>query len=112
MSDPALNVSYRVTLDGFISLGFWTKVEGLGMEYEVTTYREGGVNGYEHKIIGPVKFTNLRLSRPVDSTSPADHDLARQQPDRGDPAPDDGDHRDDRGGRGRSRPGTCWAIVP
>ena len=71
MSDPALSVSYRVTLDGFISLGFWTKVEGLGMEYEVTTFREGGVNGYEHKLIGPVKFTNLRLTRPVDATSAA-----------------------------------------
>jgi len=71
MGDPALSVSYNVTLDGFIPLGFWTKVEGLGMEYEVFTYREGGVNGYEHKLVGPVKFTNLRLSRPVDATSPA-----------------------------------------
>ena len=71
MGDPALSVSYNVTLDGFIPLGFWTKVEGLGMEFEVFTYREGGVNGYEHKLIGPVKFTNLRLSRPVDATSPA-----------------------------------------
>ena len=68
--DPALNVFYRVSIDGLISLGTWTKVEGLGMEYQVTEYREGGVNGYMHKIIGPAKFTNLRLSRPVDVTSP------------------------------------------
>ena len=40
------------------------------MEYQVTEYREGGVNGYMHKLIGPAKFTNLRLSRPVDMTSP------------------------------------------
>jgi phage tail-like protein len=40
------------------------------MEYQVTEYREGGVNGYMHKIVGPVKYTNLRLSRPVDATSP------------------------------------------
>jgi phage tail-like protein len=70
MSDPAINVFYTVTIDGLISLGTWTKVEGLGMEYQVTEYREGGVNGYTHKIIGPAKFTNLRLSRPVDMTSP------------------------------------------
>ena len=70
MPDPALNVFYRVSIDGLISLGTWTKVEGLGMEYQVTEYREGGVNGYMHKIIGPAKFTNLRLSRPVDVTSP------------------------------------------
>jgi phage tail-like protein len=70
MPDPALNVFYRVSIDGLISLGTWTKVDGLGMEYQVTEYREGGVNGYMHKIIGPAKFTNLRLSRPVDITSP------------------------------------------
>jgi phage tail-like protein len=68
--DPAVNVFYRVSIDGLIPLGIWTKVEGLGMEYQVTEYREGGVNGYMHKIIGPAKFTNLRLSRPVDMTSP------------------------------------------
>ncbi len=68
--DPAVNVFYRVSIDGMIPLGIWTKVDGLGMEYQVTEYREGGVNGYMHKIIGPAKFTNLRLSRPVDMTSP------------------------------------------
>ena len=68
--DPAVNVFYRVSIDGLIPLGVWTKVEGLAMEYQVTEYREGGVNGYMHKLIGPAKFTNLRLSRPVDMTSP------------------------------------------
>ncbi len=71
MGDPALSVSYSVTIDGFIPLGFWTKVDGLGMEYDIFEYREGGVNGYMHKFVGPVKFTTLRMSRPVDSTSPA-----------------------------------------
>jgi len=69
MGDPAVNIAYKVTIDGFIPLGMWTKVEGLGFEYQVTEYREGGINGYTHKIIGPCKYTNLRLSRPVDSTS-------------------------------------------
>ncbi len=69
MGDPAVNIVYRCTIDGFIPLGMWTKIEGLGLEYQVTEYREGGVNGYTHKILGPCKYTNLRLSRPVDSTS-------------------------------------------
>lgn len=69
MGDPAVSIAYRVTIDGFIPLGIWTKIEGLGFEYQVTEYREGGVNGYTHKILGPCKYTNLRLSRPVDSTS-------------------------------------------
>lgn len=70
MSDPAVSIAYKVTIDGFIPLGIWTKIEGLGFEYQVTEYREGGVNGYTHKILGPCKYTNLRLSRPVDSNSP------------------------------------------
>lgn len=70
MGDPAISIAYNVTIDGIIPLGIWTKIEGLGMEYQVTEYREGGVNGYMHKIVGPLKFTNMRLSRPVDSTSP------------------------------------------
>jgi phage tail-like protein len=69
MGDPAVSICYKVTIDGFIPLGLWTKIEGLGMEYQVTEYREGGVNGFTHKIIGPAKYTNLRLSRPVDSSS-------------------------------------------
>jgi phage tail-like protein len=70
VSDPALSISYNVVLDGLIPLGTWTKVEGLSTEFEVEPYREGGVNGYVHLLIGPVKTDRLRLSRPVDSTSP------------------------------------------
>lgn len=69
MGDPAVTIAYKCTIDGFIPLGIWTKIEGLGFEYQVTEYREGGVNGYTHKILGPCKYTNLRLSRPVDSNS-------------------------------------------
>jgi phage tail-like protein len=69
MGDPALSIVYKCTIDGIIPLGIWNKIEGLGFEYKVTPYREGGVNGYEHKIIGPCTYTNLKLSRPVDSDS-------------------------------------------
>ena len=69
MGDPAVNVAYKCTIDGFIPLGIWTKIEGLGFEYEIKEFREGGINGYTHKVLGPCKYTNLRLSRPVDSTS-------------------------------------------
>ena len=69
MGDPAISIAYKVSVD-FVPLGMWTKIEGLAMEYQVTEYREGGVNGYMHKIVGPAKYTNVRLSRPVDATSP------------------------------------------
>ena len=69
MGDPALSVVYQCTVDGFLPLGIWTKIEGLGFEYDVFEYREGGVNAFTHKRLGPIKYTNLRLSRPVDSNS-------------------------------------------
>jgi phage tail-like protein len=69
MGDPALSIVYKCIIDGVLPLGLWNKIEGLGFEYQVTEYREGGVNGYTHKILGPAKYTNLRLSRPVDSNS-------------------------------------------
>ena len=99
MGDPAVSIAYKCTIDGFIPLGIWTKLDGLGFEYQVTEYREGGVNGYTHKIIGPGKYTNLRLSRPVDSTSDLLMLWLQGNLIEG-PAADDGDHRDDRGRRG------------
>lgn len=69
MGEPALTLFYKVTIDGVIPLGTWSKIEGLGFAYDVKEYREGGVNGYMHKIVGPLKYDNVRLSRPVDSDS-------------------------------------------
>ena len=69
MGEPALTLSYKVTIDGVIPLGTWSKIEGLGFSFDVKEYREGGVNAYMHKIVGPLKYDNVRLSRPVDSDS-------------------------------------------
>jgi phage tail-like protein len=69
MGEPALTLLYKCTIDGFIPLGTWSKIDGLGYHYQVTEYREGGVNGYTRKIIGPVTYENVRLSRPVDGDS-------------------------------------------
>ncbi len=69
MGEPALTLTYRCTIDGIIPLGTWTKIEGLGFSYAVEDYREGGVNAYTRKIIGPLKYENVRLSRPVDQDS-------------------------------------------
>ena len=70
MGDPALSIVYKCTIDGFIPLGIWNKIEGLGFEYKVTPYREGGVNGYKHKFVGPVLLHEPPPQpRPVDSDS-------------------------------------------
>lgn len=69
MGEPALTLTYECILDGIIPLGRWTKIENLGFAYKVEEYREGGVNGYTRKIVGPRTYDNVRLSRPVDSDS-------------------------------------------
>lgn len=69
MGEPALSLTYKCTIDGIIPLGTWTKIEGLAFSHEVTEYREGGMNSHMRKLVGPVKYENVRLSRPVDSDS-------------------------------------------
>jgi phage tail-like protein len=69
MGEPALTLTYQCTIDGIIPLGTWTKIEGLAFSHEVHEYREGGLNSHTRKIVGPVKYENVRLSRPVDSDS-------------------------------------------
>jgi phage tail-like protein len=69
MSEPALTLTYKCTIDGIISLGTWSKIEGLSFSYQVTPYREGGMNTHMRNIIGPVTYEKLRMSRAVDSDS-------------------------------------------
>jgi phage tail-like protein len=69
MGEPALSLTYECIVDGIISLGRWTKIENLGFAHAIENYREGGVNGYTRKIVGPITYENVRLTRPVDSDS-------------------------------------------
>ena len=69
MSEPALTLTYKCTVDGIIPLGTWSKIENLAFSYQVEEYREGGLNTYMRKIVGPLKYENVRLSRPVDADS-------------------------------------------
>ena len=52
-------------------MGGFSEVTGLQAEIEVQEYREGGLNGYIHKLAGPAKFSaNLMLKRGI-----ADNDV-------------------------------------
>lgn len=68
MPDPGLGLRFQVTIDGQ-SLGNWQKCDGLMVEYDIHEYREGGENGYVHRIPGRAKYQNIKLTRPVDSSS-------------------------------------------
>jgi phage tail-like protein len=63
--DPYVGMHFRA--DAGATIGYFTEVSGLSMEYEVEEYKEGGVNDFVHKLRGRMKFTNLVLKRGITS---------------------------------------------
>jgi phage tail-like protein len=47
----------------------FTKVEGLGAKYDMLTVKEGGENGFVHKLPGRLSYDDVKLTRPVDDKS-------------------------------------------
>lgn len=52
-------------VDAGEAIGYFTEISGLGMEYDVLEYQEGGVNDFVHKLRGRLKFPNLVLTRGI-----------------------------------------------
>ena len=60
-NDPYLGFNFLVEIQG-LTVGGFTEVRGLEVEVEVQEYREGGVNGFIHKVPGPTRYpANLTL---------------------------------------------------
>ncbi|MER9247621.1 phage tail protein [Mesorhizobium sp. M0590] len=57
-----MNFRFLVEIDG-IQRGGFARVKGIAREIKVDTYREGGVNDYEHKFINQTTYGNLVLER-------------------------------------------------
>ncbi len=55
---------FCVDISGLV-VAVFSECSGLGGEIEVETYREGGVNDFEHKLPGPAKYGNLTLKSGV-----------------------------------------------
>jgi phage tail-like protein len=66
--DPAVTVCFSVTIDDQ-SLGTFTACDGLGLEVTVESREEGGNNSFVHILPGRMKFTNIKLTRPINSDS-------------------------------------------
>jgi phage tail-like protein len=64
-TEPALGLRFTVMVDDIKSLGDWQKCEGLTVEYDVFEYKEGGENGYIHRLPGRAKYQNIKLTRPI-----------------------------------------------
>jgi phage tail-like protein len=63
-ADTAVSVYFEVRVDGH-ELGAFTGCDGLGCEIVVEQREEGGVNSFVHQLPGRIKYTNVKLTRPV-----------------------------------------------
>lgn len=65
MAETALGLRFKVKIDGQ-DFGNWQKCDGLSIEYDVFEYKEGGENGFIHRLPGRAKFESIKLTRPID----------------------------------------------
>lgn len=65
---PYQTFNFAVEIEGLLVGGF-TEVSGLESEVEVEEYREGGVNGFVHKLPARTSHSNLVLSHGLTSLS-------------------------------------------
>jgi phage tail-like protein len=63
-ADTAVSVYFEVHIDG-CDLGAFTGCDGLGCEVAIEQREEGGVNSFVHQLPGRIKYTNVKLTRPV-----------------------------------------------
>jgi phage tail-like protein len=61
-TDPFRGFRYLVEIQGLASGGF-VRAKGLSREIKHDSYREGGVNDYEHKLITQVAYPVVVLER-------------------------------------------------
>ncbi len=62
--DPAVSVCFVVTIDN-MSLGAFNSCDGLGCEVVMEQREEGGNNGYVWQLPTRIKFSTIKLGRPV-----------------------------------------------
>ncbi|HKY41576.1 MAG TPA: phage tail protein [Pyrinomonadaceae bacterium] len=60
--DPLRGFRFLVEIEGITSGGF-TRVKGLSRELKTESYREGGVNEYEHRLVTQVTHPVVVLER-------------------------------------------------
>jgi phage tail-like protein len=70
VDDPAVTVCFAVTIDNAsYDLGLFSTCDGLGCEITIETRQEGGNNGFSYMLPGPMKYTNVKFTRPLNADS-------------------------------------------
>jgi phage tail-like protein len=68
LQDPAVSIRFHLTVEA-LPIGWWNSFEGLGMETAVMQLEEGGNNAFVHQLPTRLKYTNIKLSRPINEES-------------------------------------------
>jgi phage tail-like protein len=63
-TDPAVSVCFDVQIDNN-RLGIFNSCDGLGIEIVMETREEGGNNGMVWQLPTRMKYSNVKLSRPI-----------------------------------------------
>jgi phage tail-like protein len=66
--DPLRGFRFLVEIEGIAS-GAFARVKGLSREIKYESFREGGVNDYEHKLVSQVSYPALVLERGLGFTN-------------------------------------------
>ena len=61
--DLFTNDIFKIELPGSVTVGHFSRCEGLEMSFEIFEYAEGGNNEFAHKLPGRLIHPNLTLSR-------------------------------------------------
>jgi phage tail-like protein len=69
-TDPPVSVCWGVTVDDH-DLGGFITCEGLGLEVVLELREEGGNNDFVWQLPTRVKYTNIKLTRPIGSSTGA-----------------------------------------
>ncbi len=67
-SDPAISPCFSVVIDTH-ALGVFVSCEGLGCEVVIEQREEGGNNGFVHQLPVRIKYSNVKLTRPINGDS-------------------------------------------